>query len=253
MMADKSPSTPVNPHKLGRDGVAALIVFTFLTLLSTLAVIARFVARKMRAGIGWDDWTSLAALTTSYGFIIASVVALKDGHAGYHITQYNDQELEVGYKTDLAGTWTYTFAIALPKISALIMYSRIFPVRSLQIWKWTLGSIFTGYVIAGLVTNMLELSPLEAQRGSWAPHFTSIQEKPFDIIMSIINIVLDIVILAIPQTRIWKLQMTARRKILISLLFLLWGLVCISSVMRTISLETLNTRDVPYTILDSVI
>ena len=87
-----------------------------------------------------------------------------------------------------------------------------------------MGSIVIGYVIAGLVTNMLELSPLEAQWKPWIPHFTSIKEKPFDITMSIINIVMDIVILAIPQSRVWKLQMTLRRKIMISLLFLLGGL-----------------------------
>ena len=100
IMADKSPSMPLNPHELGRDGVAALIVFGLLTLLSTLAVIARLVARKMRAGIGWDDWTSVAALITSYGWMIASVTALKDGHAGYHITQYSNRELEALYKVN---------------------------------------------------------------------------------------------------------------------------------------------------------
>ncbi|KAI2628870.1 hypothetical protein GGR54DRAFT_367815 [Hypoxylon sp. NC1633] len=58
---------------------------------------------------------------------------------------------------------------------------------------------------------------------------------------------LDIVILAIPQARVWKLILSVKRRILVSLVFLLGAFVIIASCVRIVYLLTVNVDDLTYT------
>jgi len=54
--------------------------------------------------------------------------------------------------------------------------------------------------------------------------YTTFNDRAFWTTMAVINIVLDVMILGIAQFKVWKLRMSARRKLLISLVFLLGAL-----------------------------
>ncbi|KAH7303060.1 hypothetical protein B0I35DRAFT_447289 [Stachybotrys elegans] len=64
--------------------------------------------------------------------------------------------------------------------------------------------------------------------------------------MAVINLVLEIILLAIPQTRVWKLQLSKKNKIAVSLVFLLGGFVCVTSAIRVVYFTQIDAADITY-------
>ncbi len=127
-------------------------------------------------------------------------------------------------KIALANNVLYNASVTLSKAAVLLLYRRIFTVdRSLLLWTRAVGGLLIGYFLSAECGLIFAYSPVEAQWKIWLPH-TSINNKMFWLAMGIINIVLDVVILCLPQARVWKLHLSTNRKILVSLVFMLGGL-----------------------------
>jgi hypothetical protein len=80
-----------------------------------------------------------------------------------------------------------------------------------------------GSCLASIFGLIFTTDPVEAQ---WnvGMAFTSIDTKPFYITMATVNILLDVAILGMVQKKVWRLQLDSRRKLLVSLVFLLGAL-----------------------------
>lgn len=85
------------------------------------------------------------------------------------------------------------------------------------------GGLLASYFLTAACGLIFAYKPVVSQWKLWLPH-TSINNKMFWLAMAIINILLDVVILCLPQARIWKLHLSRKRRILVSLLFMLGGL-----------------------------
>ena len=95
--------------------------------------------------------------------------------------------------------------------------------RSLLLLTRVVGALLVGYFLAAEFGLVFAYSPVEAQWKIWLPH-TSINNKMFWLAMAIINILLDVIILCLPQARVWQLHLSTYRKALISVVFMLGGL-----------------------------
>lgn len=110
------------------------------------------------------------------------------------------------------------------KASILFFYRRIFSIDTKALrFMQVLGFVLVANCLSAVFGLIFTNSPVEGQWDLSIPS-TTIDTLPFWITMGAVNLVLDIIILAIPQTRVWKLQLTMRKKIAISLVFLLGGL-----------------------------
>jgi len=123
----------------------------------------------------------------------------------------------------LANNCIYNASITLSKLSVLLLYRRIFAIPSFITWTWVVGGLLFGYFVAAECGLIFAYNPIQAQWKIWLPH-TNINTKSFWLAMAIINILLDVIVLAMPQAQVWKLHQSLRRKIVISLIFLLGGL-----------------------------
>ncbi|KAI0485234.1 hypothetical protein GGR56DRAFT_65240 [Xylariaceae sp. FL0804] len=109
-----------------------------------------------------------------------------------------------------------------------------------------MAGALVGYFLACAGGLIFASNPIEAQWKFWIPS-TTIHEKDFWLAMAIVNIALDISLLCIPQTRVWKLQLSRQRKTLVSLIFMLGAFVCIASIVRIVYLLKIDVSDVTYT------
>ncbi|PCH00934.1 Hypothetical protein PENO1_045470 [Penicillium occitanis (nom. inval.)] len=104
---------------------AILATASVFTALSVLAVILRFVARRLkRAQLGWDDWAILAALVM---FVLCEGLEMTGAKALLHVKNGTE---DPNYRTyakyiHIYGIFYYP-AIALTNISILLLYRRIF-------------------------------------------------------------------------------------------------------------------------------
>jgi len=169
--------------------------------------------------------------------------------------------LSITNKVSLANILLYNASITLSKTSVLLFYRRIFSAEEwLKKAIYVMGCLLLGYFFAAAGGSILANTPIGGQWNLAIPS-KSIQKKKFWLTMATVNICLDFSILALPQPRVWKLQLSITRKILVSLLFLLGGLqvlssycltylllttqcsVCITSIMRMVSLLTIDFTD----------
>ncbi|KAK7225806.1 hypothetical protein V2G26_013809 [Clonostachys chloroleuca] len=236
------------PHP---DGISPLYVTciieaSVMTGLSTLCVLLRFIQRHSTE-YGWDDWFILGALVFAYGFLATTVLAATLVHAGYHITGYTIPELETYMKIALANNTIYNASMFLSKASVLFFYSRIFSIEKMQkLQLRIIGAVCFGHFLSAVCGLIFAYNPIHAQWTLTIPS-TSINQKPFWCASGVINIVLDLIILAIPQARVWRLQLSSRKKILLSLVFLLGGFVVVASIVRIVYMFTIDVADLTYT------
>lgn len=106
----------------------------------------------------------------------------------------------------------YNTSVAFSKASLLFFYRRIFSVdKSLLLVFRLIGFLVFGYCVAADLGHIFPKQPVEAQWNVTLSH-TSIDEMALWISISVINIFLDIIILAIPQVKVRKLQMSRSRR-----------------------------------------
>ena len=108
----------------------------------------------------------------------------------------------------------------LIKISILILYRRTFITKNFQAAVWIVGAFVIANFIGGLVSVFQYCKPIAH---FWDPlgvpgHCSNL---PLTITMdSMLLLITDLIIYMMPMPVIWKLRMTTRRKIEITLMFL---------------------------------
>ncbi|KAF2649252.1 hypothetical protein K491DRAFT_553090, partial [Lophiostoma macrostomum CBS 122681] len=213
------------------------------TLLATVSVAIRFVSRLRMSKSWWDDWTILAALVLAYGYLLTVVLAVTIGGAGYHIVQYSQDQIERYLQMIMANYALYSASITLSKLAILLFLHCVFGrERWLMIGTWIIGCLVIAYFFLALGFLIFACNPV---RGAWNPWIQSkcINSKAFWIGMAAFNIVLDLALLVLPQMTLWKLQLSRQKRLMISMIFVLGGLVCVASVVRIWYLSRIDMAD----------
>ncbi|KAK1140232.1 hypothetical protein N8T08_010529 [Aspergillus melleus] len=233
-------SKDLMPDKIHNDEAVFVGVTTVFTFLSTVAVFLRFTSRLLTLSVKWDDWTCFGALILAYGSFICIIIAATVAHGGYDIWFYSMATLEKYMKLVLGFNMMYVGSVTLSKVSILLFYQRIFQIRKpFRIASWIVGFLVFGFFASNEFGLIFSFSPVEAQWKVWLPN-TTIQIKQFWLATGIINVLLDVIILCLPQPLVWKLKMGWKQRILLSGVFCLGGVVCIGSIFRLIYLQKVD-------------
>lgn len=126
-------------------------------------------------------------------------------------------------QTILAAEILYNPAIATTKLSIILLYRRLFPVRKFIIILWCVFAFVAAYSTTAAMVNLLQCLPIGAD---WDPKITPkcVNLDVELIILSSINVITDFAILCLPMPLIWRLQTSRVRKLQVSGAFLLGGL-----------------------------
>jgi hypothetical protein len=113
----------------------------------------------------------------------------------------------------------YLAAIGIIKISVLLMYHRIFPVRTTKIGGYILGGITIAWMISAEFVAIFQCIPVAA---SYIPDLPGkcVNNKAALIGIGVPNFVTDIFILALPARLIWRLHASLWQRVSILLVFL---------------------------------
>jgi len=119
----------------------------------------------------------------------------------------------------------YPLIVSATKTSFLLFYIRIFGIhRCFKRTAYTIQALVVIWCIGDILVEILQCNPV-SYNFIWSPqdrHCIAIK-IPF-LITAIPNTLLDFVILILPMTVIWTIQLSLRRKIAISAVFLIGGL-----------------------------
>ncbi len=207
---------------LADDRQANLIVSSALCLaFAYMAVALRFASRRVaRNTIGPDDYAILAGLFFNSTHVASVIVCVHYGLGRHLIRVTNFSAFE---KALLASEILYLPAIFSTKLSILLLYKRLFPVRPFVVVLYITGAFVAAYSLTAAMVNLLQCLPVNSV---WNP---AVKPRCVNLglellIFSSINVVTDFVILVLPMPLVWRLHTTTARKAQVSGLFLLGAL-----------------------------
>ena len=126
-------------------------------------------------------------------------------------------------QTLMAFECLYVTAIATTKVSVLLMYQRIFPVRSVIIGSWILGGMAVAWAFSIIMVSIFQCTPIQK---TWDPSLAGhcIDLKKSFLGNGVPNFTTDIMILALPVRQVWLLKTSVTQRVQLSFVFLLGSL-----------------------------
>ncbi|KXX79711.1 hypothetical protein MMYC01_203806 [Madurella mycetomatis] len=210
-----------NPPNRTPEAIAVIAVCLFF---STAAVLLRiysrvFILRKVRL----EDYLGLLAFATY--IVLAWVILDFIRICGSFVHQYNVRFrdiVEIAKLLSFGLTIAYAGALLFAKTAILLEWVHIFtPYRTHAFFYWCsyvmIGAnvlLYTGSIIASAVTCI----PHESIYYPWVAG-QCIDRKALGIVTAIFNVVLDLIILILPQPIIWSMKMHKQRRLGVSLIF----------------------------------
>ncbi|KAL4912936.1 hypothetical protein BDW62DRAFT_214615 [Aspergillus aurantiobrunneus] len=250
------PFALVRPGHVWAAGIVLPVVCAILVSLRF------YVRRSKNQRIGVEDWMSAIALVLVFGMGACLIVGVVQGVMGYptplpegidpqEAYQQSIENYEKIAKIQFYYQLIMIVAYGCIKVSLILFYRRLFVVT-----RWSPFDITCVAYLAFMVawTLWLFLWFLWACRLDidlhWAP-LSEVEDRCGDplapeMALVISDLVTDLMILALPLPVIWRLQLRWRRKVTLSLVFLV-GLVAIAASIARMAIYIIVT----YTGLDA--
>lgn len=225
--------------KCGRDLLTADIVFITLgfIVLGLRLWSARYSGRKL----WWDDLLVVIAFISKFALASTALWATLNG-LGKHLNELNLDQLTIQVKLLLVSEFTYLVSTACIKLSMLCLYHRIYTTPTFRRWCHVLIALNVGYIVSFIPLFLTNCIPLSQY---WDPKPTGWCRDTLisDNATVAVNLVLDVLVLALPLPVLWRLQMSVRDKLTVTSMFSL-GFATIALVLWRLSV-TQRTRDSP--------
>ncbi|KAI0399316.1 hypothetical protein F4802DRAFT_610988 [Xylaria palmicola] len=187
-------------------------------------------------------------------FFLAGTWVLRDisQGPGLFVHQWNlkVKDLEVFLYSYLLSTTLYCVALLLVKAAILLELTHIFVARPMRnVFYWICyGMIVSNTMLytATILTITFACTPRERIWRQYLPG-TCINFNVFNIFITAFHLIFDVLTLLLPQTVIWKLALTKRQKIGLSVVFSVATLACFWAAGRVASAVRLTqTQDLSF-------
>ncbi|KAF8053884.1 hypothetical protein FPV67DRAFT_1443036 [Lyophyllum atratum] len=234
-------------------GPTLLGVMFSLSTVSTIIVGLRLYCRaRIIRSVTIDDYLIAFALINAWGLGVSNYFHVHYG-TGTHVSELTDYAriiiptLKLWYAYQLQ----YLLVLYFVKASILCFYYRLSPKRLYRWSVYALGGIITVYTTAMFFVNVFEC-PDDITR-AWKPEFPQGCNNLVIVYyaMAAFNITTDILIFLLPMPTVFALQVNARKRTALLLIFSIGSLAVIASIVRINALykyqhAAQNMGDVPY-------
>ncbi|KAL8669400.1 MAG: hypothetical protein Q9168_006012 [Polycauliona sp. 1 TL-2023] len=132
------------------------------------------------------------------------------------------------------------------KMSILILYLRLFAVnRTFRYTTWSMMFFVCGYLTANLFTQIFGCSPRSKY---WNPDTLGhcINYTRAGLAYGSMNIISDLLIFILPIPLVWKLKLSRRGKVGVSIIFMSGAITCIMAVVRYVYIVRQNSANAEY-------
>ncbi|KAF3049615.1 hypothetical protein E8E11_010277 [Didymella keratinophila] len=220
-----------------------------LTCLAGVFVILRFVTRYMTVrtkNLATDDWLIVVAIILTICSMVANLLMI-DAGLGMDMSDINPEEMVRLFKIVLIDEYIYLFNLTIIKLSILLMYKRLFPIRTVRRAAQVLGGISITWALVYTIVASLQCIPLKKL---WQPEIEGTCISLFELYMgnAIPNVLTDMAILVLPLTQVWRLQVRLWQRIVLIGMFLLGSFVVFISIYRLVLLLQINSTNTSRTL-----
>ncbi|KAE8312082.1 hypothetical protein BDV41DRAFT_589092 [Aspergillus transmontanensis] len=223
-------------------GSAYVSVSSVLVAVSTVIVAIRIWTRWIQSTLGPDDYSILLSVILMYSMLGEAVVWAQAGGLGKHMADLTIKEQITFQRCFFANEISYTFLVPSIKVSILLLYRRIFSVGSFRALSYMVLGLVTSWCFAVFITILIQCRPIQF---NWDKSLegTCIDAKQFFFGNAISNLLIDVILLALPIPMVLQLQLQLPQKLTVIGIFLLGGFVCFASIMWIVTLKVFEDRD----------
>lgn len=206
----------------GDRGPAVVAVAVVSITISSIAIMLRLGSRAQTRNVRfwWDDYALLLTTVFSHGFLSLYLAWTQFG-PGKHTEAIPLTCFMSNIYMTKAAMILYATCIWLIKISALLMFARIFKLsRAFRTCLWSVGTYVTVWFLCTLIVPWFNCSPARKTLDPLIPGVCA-DRVPWFLSSALINAFNDLLILLLPMPLIWRLHMTLPRKISVTVEFIL--------------------------------
>ncbi|KAL9593720.1 MAG: hypothetical protein Q9219_007417 [cf. Caloplaca sp. 3 TL-2023] len=252
------PRPPPDQYHFETRGPAIMAVSAVLIAIMIGVTVARLMLRGLKRDMkfGMDDWLIMPSLVLGILWPILMIVQVKTCGFGKHLYDVSYHELYMGNWIGSAAKIVFFVGLGFIKLSIVSFNMRLTGLSSKK-WMyahWTFFGLVVIFMVATVFLYAFQCTPAAAGWNSIATGHLSSRPKcrsDSDIgdPLSVIHIVMDFCLLAVPIIVLWKTKVPSPIKIRLYLLFSVGCVTCISAVMRQVSQGQLAGRgDITYNV-----
>ncbi|CEJ60339.1 hypothetical protein PMG11_08916 [Penicillium brasilianum] len=224
---------------LSPRGMQALVVSVVFTSLAASFVGIRLYTRlKFLRRLEANDWMVVIALINSFIFMGLDIVEATSG-MGMHLKDIPPNILERQFKAFWLTIPFYNAAVLCAKASILMQYFRVFPTRRMRIVCWVLITVLGVYGTWCVISAFLTCIPVAKFWNPTLPGYC-LSRPGLWFSNASMHITTDLAILIVPIPALIAIDIPKRQKIALMIMFALGGFVCITSIIRLVSLKTIS-------------
>ena len=140
------------------------------------------------------------------------------GGVGIHANEVTIPELTIFLKSLYAIQLLWAGAEGLLKTSMCLLYIEIFRLKSFRIAAYIVIAVSNAFAATVVLATTFICSPIPF---SWDPTITGTcgNRNALWLAIGVLNIVTDVLVLALPMPMLWRLQIPQKKKIALSLIF----------------------------------
>ncbi|KAJ5947522.1 hypothetical protein N7466_000537 [Penicillium verhagenii] len=229
---------------LSPRGVQGLVCSVVFTALATIFVGLRLYTRtKLLRKMEANDWMIVVALVNSYIFMSLDMIEATSG-MGMHLKDIPPAILERQMKAFWLTIPFYNAAVLCAKASILMQYFRVFPTHRMRVVCWIMITILAIYGTWAVFSAFLNCIPVAKFWDDSIAGFC-LNKPGLWFSNASMHITTDLVILIIPIPALIAIEIPRRQKAALMILFGLGGFVCITSIVRLVSLKRISDSTDP--------
>ncbi|KAK7186877.1 integral membrane protein [Paraphaeosphaeria sporulosa] len=232
-MGDSQPQgvmpAPEGEHAVFDGGYTSLQIALFAANLSTYTIATVFLGLRVYTSAfinrrtDWGDFFLISSWGVGAGSIACTMIAIKYGY-GNHLWNVEATEITGYFQQLVAMSVTYFWTPTLTKLSVLTLIYQVYAAKWGKISALILGICIVAYTV---VLTVLVTGPCDPLHGS-VKCLTRAGTGH-----AALNIISDVLVIALPIPLVHQLQMPMRQKISVGILMTLGSLCIVASIIRT--------------------
>ncbi|KAI1500752.1 hypothetical protein F5X99DRAFT_385366 [Biscogniauxia marginata] len=239
---------------LSQDGIKVIITTSVFLLLAILSVIARFYCRFLqRKAISIDDHLIVASLVFTIATVGVGYALVLHGGVGLHMTDITEEQVMLSLKLFAPAQILWAIATCLVKISILFFYTSIFTIRRFKTAVFIVITLTIALLVVVILETFLVCRPFAFNWDKAIPDGVCGSSEHALLGVAIVNMVIDLSIVALPMPLLWELQMAFGKKMAISGILSLGLLICGLTAARIHSVLALDPLDFTHSVVPDII
>ncbi|KAF4995946.1 hypothetical protein FGRMN_4801 [Fusarium graminum] len=223
-------------HAPIRDRISSYVVLNnVMGVLSSVSCLVRFAAKFLcEIPLGIDDLFILITILAAIPCIVIPPYGLAQNGLGTDIWTLTPMQItKLGYYFYVLGILYFLVQVPL-KLSFLFFYLQIFPSKKLRRTLWVTVGLTATFGFAFIVVTIFQCRPISYFWTKWDREHsgTCLSIDGIALSSSIINIALNLWILAIPLSQLRKMSLNWRKKVAVGVMFSVGMFATVASILR---------------------